>query len=171
MLILRRKEVRPFTAKQIALVETFADQAVIAIENARLLDELQTRQKELARSVDELKSLGEVGKAVNATLDMAQVLQTVLENACKMGYAGGGTIYVYDKAADAFHLEAGYNMSEEHIQRVRAQPIRMGDPIVGECGARREVIQHADLTHADGPKTPLVEILLRAGVRPSWPCR
>ncbi len=160
-----RLEKRLFSQKEIDLVTNFAQQAVIAMENARLLDELQTRQMELARSVDELRSLGEVGKAVNATLDMGQVLQTVLENACKMAYAGGGTIYVYDIAIDAFQLEAGYNMSEEHIQRVRAQPIRMGDPIVGECGARREVIQHADLTHADGPKSPLVDILLRAGVR------
>ena len=69
-------EVRPFSEKQIGLLETFADQAVIAIENVRLFQELQERTRELARSVEELKALGEVGQAVSSTLD----LQTVLEH-------------------------------------------------------------------------------------------
>ncbi len=154
-----------FSRTEIALVETFADQAVIAIENARLLDELQTRQKELARSVEELRSLGEVGRAVSSTLDMPKVLATVLENACRLANAGGGTIYVYDAAAGVFRLEAGYNMSQEHMDQVRLHPIRMGDPVVGECGARREAIQFEDLTQHGRETTPLLDILLRAGVR------
>src|SRR5262249_52318359 len=64
-IMIRRKEVRPFTEKQIKLLETFASQAVIAIENARLSQELETRTQELARSVGELKALGEVGQAVS----------------------------------------------------------------------------------------------------------
>ena len=61
-----RREVRPFTAAQIGLVKTFADQAVIAIENVRLFDEVQARTGELARSVEELRALGEVSQAVNS---------------------------------------------------------------------------------------------------------
>ena len=57
-IIIRRMEVRPFTDKQIAFLETFADQAVIAIENVRLFQELEERTSELARSVGELKALG-----------------------------------------------------------------------------------------------------------------
>ena len=67
-------EVRPFTPAQIKLLETFAAQAVIAIENVRLFSELQERTHQLARSVGELKALGEVGQAVSSTL----VLETVL---------------------------------------------------------------------------------------------
>ena len=65
-----RQEVRPFTDKQIALVTSFASQAVIAIENARLLNELRQRTDELGRSVGELRALGEVSQAVNSTLDL-----------------------------------------------------------------------------------------------------
>src|SRR5262249_13593340 len=63
-----RNEVRPFADKQIALLRTFADQAVIAIENVRLFQELQTRTRELGRSVEELQALGEVSRAVSSTL-------------------------------------------------------------------------------------------------------
>jgi two-component system NtrC family sensor kinase len=76
----RRTEVRPFTPAQIKLLETFADQAVIAIENVRLFQELQARTRELAQSVGELRALGEVGQAVSSTLD----LQTVLSGAYLM---------------------------------------------------------------------------------------
>ena len=75
-LIARRIEVRPFTPAQIKLLETFADQAVIAIENVRLFKELQERTRELVESVEEMKALGEVGQAVSSSLD----LETVLDN-------------------------------------------------------------------------------------------
>ncbi|MGB7948786.1 MAG: GAF domain-containing protein [Candidatus Binatia bacterium] len=74
LLIARRTEVRPFTPGQIKLVETFADQAVIAIENVRLFKELDERTNELTRSVGELKALGEVGQVVSSTLDLETVL-------------------------------------------------------------------------------------------------
>ncbi|MFM9940476.1 MAG: GAF domain-containing protein [Hyphomicrobiaceae bacterium] len=160
-----RLQVRPFTERQIELVTTFADQAVIAINNVGLFEEVQARSKELARSVEELQALGEVGQVVSSSLDKEKVLQTVIENACKMAYADGGTIYGYDTAADAFRLEAGYNMSEEHIARVRAQPIRMGDPVVGECAERRETIVVEDLEQSDQVRSGLIDILRRAGVR------
>src|SRR5262249_60243392 len=66
VLALTRARVQPFTPKQIELVTTFADQAVIAIENVRLFDEVQARTRELARSVEELKALGEGSQAVNS---------------------------------------------------------------------------------------------------------
>ena len=65
-----RSEVRPFTDKQIELVTTFADQAVIAIENVRLLTELQARTRELTRSVEELQALSAVSRTVSSTLDL-----------------------------------------------------------------------------------------------------
>jgi GAF domain-containing protein len=69
-IVIYRKEVRSFTDKQIELVQNFANQAVIAIENVRLLNELRARTTDLARSVEELRALGAVSQAVNSTLDL-----------------------------------------------------------------------------------------------------
>jgi GAF domain-containing protein len=65
-----RTEIRPFTDNQIALLQTFADQAVIAIENVRLFKELEARTQDLTRSVGELRALGEIGQAICSTLDL-----------------------------------------------------------------------------------------------------
>ena len=81
MAIYHLEDVRPFTDKQIALVETFADQAAIAIDNVRLLDVLRHRTDELGRSVSELQALGEVSQAVNSTLDLETVLSTIVAKA------------------------------------------------------------------------------------------
>ena len=77
-----RQEVRPFTDKQIELVQNFAAQAVIAIENVRLLNELRARTDDLARSVGELQALGDVSQAVNSTLDLETVLTTIVAAPC-----------------------------------------------------------------------------------------
>ena len=94
-----RQEVRPFTDKQIALVQNFAAQAVIAIENARLLNELRQRTDELGRSVGELRALGEVSQAVNSTLDLKTVLSTIVAKAVQLSGTEAGAIYVFDDTA------------------------------------------------------------------------
>jgi GAF domain-containing protein len=73
-----RREVKPFSADQIELLKTFADQAIIAIENVRLFQELEARTQDLTRSVGELMALGEVGRALSSTLDLETVLQTIV---------------------------------------------------------------------------------------------
>src|SRR5215467_7228263 len=82
--LLIKKEPRSFSPKQIALVETFADQAVIAIENTRLFEEVQARTRELVRSVTELKALGDVSQAVNSTIDLETVLSTIVTKAVEL---------------------------------------------------------------------------------------
>jgi len=71
----------PFSDRQINLLQTFADQAVIAIENVRLFTELQARTQELTRSVGQLTALGEVGRAVSSTLELDAILQTIVSRA------------------------------------------------------------------------------------------
>src|SRR5262249_47456299 len=70
----------PFTERQIELITTFADQAVIAIENTRLFEEVQARTRDLTRSLGEVRALGEVGRIVSSTLELDRVLSTILEN-------------------------------------------------------------------------------------------
>ena len=98
-ILIRRLEARPFSDKQVALLKTFADQAVIAIENVRLFQELESRTRELARSVGELKALGDVGQAVSSTLDLQTVLSTIVGHAVQLSGTDGGVIYEYDDSA------------------------------------------------------------------------
>ena len=99
---LTRDEVDPFTEKQIELVTTFADQAVIAIENARLLSELRQRTDELGQSVGELRALGEVSQAVNSTLELETVLSTIVAKAVQLSGTEAGAIYVFDDCSASF---------------------------------------------------------------------
>src|SRR4029450_7683571 len=78
VIVIYRLEVRPFGDGQISLMETFADQAAIAIENARLLNELQARTAQLTRSVQELQALGEVSQALSPTINLEPVLNTIV---------------------------------------------------------------------------------------------
>ena len=94
-----RTRVEPFSESQIELVQTFADQAMIAIENARLFNEVQSRTAELAKSVGELRALGEVTQAVNSTLDLKTVLDTIVAKAVELSGTGAGAIYVYSKSS------------------------------------------------------------------------
>ena len=163
MLVYHLGEVRPFTDKQIALVETFADQAAIAIENVRLLDELRERTGELGRSVGELRALGEVSQAVNSTLDLKTVLSTIVAKAVQLSGTEAGAIYVFDELQLEFRLRATYGMDQELIDALTQQHIGVDDPNVAPLLAEREPIQVPDLRNEAA--TDINEIILRAGYR------
>jgi signal transduction histidine kinase len=162
VLVLTRPAVEPFTDKQIELVQTFADQAVIAIENVRLFDEVQARTRELARSVEELRALGDVSQAVNSTLDLETVLSTIVTKATQLARTDAGAIYVLDEAAQEFQLRATYNMSEELIAALRDQHAILSDAVAAAAAAGGPE-QIADLRQE--PSTPVNETILRAGYR------
>ena len=128
-LIVYRQEVRPFTDKQIELVTNFAAQAVIAIENARLLNELRQRTDELGRSVEELRALGEVSQAVNSTLDLETVLSTIVAKAVQLSSTEAGAIYVFDDQQREFRLRATYGMDRELIDALTQRRIGLDEPI------------------------------------------
>ena len=130
-IVIRRTEVRPFTEKQIKLLETFADQAVIAIENVRLFKELDERTHELTRSVGELKALGEVSQVVSSTLDLEAVLTRIVSHAVQLSGTDGGAIYEYDEPSEEFQLRATDHMEEELINALRANPPHLGDGVGG----------------------------------------
>jgi GAF domain-containing protein len=145
VIVIRRTEVRPFTDKQIALLKTFADQAVIAIENVRLFQELEARTSELARSVGELKALGEVGQAVSSTLDLQTVLATIVAHAVQLSGTDCGIIYEYDEPTQEFHLRASYQMEEELVNAYQATPLRLGQGATGRAAETRLPYQIVDL--------------------------
>jgi GAF domain-containing protein len=145
VIVVWRPEVRPFTDKQIELVTTFADQAVIAIENVRLLQELQARTRELGRSVQELKALGEVSRAVSSTLDLQTVLDTIAARAVELSGARGGVIFEYEEAMQEFHLRATHRIEQGLVELFQAAPIRLGEGATGQAAAIRAPVQVRDV--------------------------
>jgi signal transduction histidine kinase len=158
-----RQEVRPFTDKQIELVQNFAAQAVIAIENVRLLNELRARTDDLARSVGELQALGDVSQAVNSTLDLETVLTTIVGRAVQLSRTDAGAIYVFDEARQEFRLRATYGMSEDMIVAITDRRIGTGDAHIGPAATERRPIQVPDIQNE--PPSPVNDINLHAGYR------
>ena len=103
----------PFDPGQVDLLKTFADQAVIAIENVRLFNELQTRTDALGKSVQKLTALGEVGQAISSTLDLEVVLKKIATHAVRLTGLDNASIYEYDEASEAFRLQAADNVDDE----------------------------------------------------------
>src|SRR4029450_3885746 len=92
----------PFPPSHIELLRSFADQAVIAIENVRLFQELQARTAELTHSGGELQALGEVGRTRSAALDLPTVVTTIVSRAVQLSGLDGGVVFEYDESAEEF---------------------------------------------------------------------
>jgi GAF domain-containing protein len=163
VILVSRRTVRPFDNRHIELVTTFADQAVIAIENVRLFEEVQSRTRELSQSVEELQALGEVTQAVNSTLDLETVLFTIVAKAVQLSGTEAGAIYGYDEQAREFHLRATYGMDQGLIDALTQRHIGLDDPNVASALAQREPTQVADLKEA--APSAVNDIILRAGYR------
>jgi len=162
-ILIYRQEVRPFSDKQIQLVTNFANQAVIAIENTRLLKEIRARTDELAESVEELRTLGEVSQTINATLDLQTVLNTIVSKAVQLSDTEAGAIYVFSNQRREFRLRATHGMDDEFVAMMKAQHIRAGETAIGHAAERREPVQVPDLRN-EPPSGPR-DAVLKAGFR------
>jgi GAF domain-containing protein len=122
MMIYHLEGVRPFTARQIALVETFADQAAIAIENVRLFREVQERTEDLAESLRQQTATAEVLKTISrSTFDLPAVLHALVETAARLCDADKGTIT--RQKDGAFYRAESYGFSEDFMKFVRGVPV------------------------------------------------
>ena len=164
VIVIYRHVVLPFTAGQIALVETFADQAAIAIENVRLFKELQERTEALTKSVGQLTALGEVGQAISSTLDLDKVLKTIVSRAVQLAGLDGGSIYEFDDRDEGFHLRAAEHVEEEILEVSRRSPIRLGEGAVGRAGATREPVVVEDVLD-ESYQSRVRELLIKSGSR------
>jgi signal transduction histidine kinase len=162
----RRIEVRPFTPAQIKLLETFADQAVIAIENVRLFQELEARTRELAQSVGELRALGEVSQAVSSTLDLETVLATIASHAVQLSGTDSGVIYEFDETTKEFNLRASHRMEAPVVEMLRAAPIHLGEGTTGRAATIRAPLQVSDISNErEYTATRARPLLIRLGYR------
>jgi signal transduction histidine kinase/CheY-like chemotaxis protein len=154
VIVLWRAQVNPFDERTIGVLTTFAAQAVFAIQNVR-------RGAALARSVEELGALGEISRAVSSSLDLDEVLTTIVTRAVELSAADGGSIFEFDQ--DEFILRTCFGTSDELEQALRGIRIRVGETFVGRTATAGEVRQSADLDLE--PSDPHVDALRRHGWR------
>ena len=158
-----RPEPGPFSAKQVALLQTFADQAIIAIENVRLFTELGARTAELTKSVGELRALGEIGQAVSSTLDLETVLRTIVSRATHLAGMDGGSIWEYDEAREEFYLHATDRLPDELVEVLRAEPIRKAEGALGRLAMTGEPVEIRDIIEERSYPSRVREVLIRCG--------
>ena len=126
-LILSRQEVRPFTEEQIALVTNFAAQAVIAIENARLLNELRQRTKDLTEALEQQTATSEVLQVISSSSGLLEeVFASMLEKAVRICDAAFGNIYRWD--GTLLHLVANHNTPPAWVEYRKKEPYRADNP-------------------------------------------
>jgi len=144
VLVVGRIERRPFSPKQIELLETFADQAVIAIENVRLFDEVQARTRELSESLEQQTATAEVLRVIsNSPGELEPVFQTMLANAVRICEATFGNMYLRD--GEVFRIAAAHNTPTPLLEHRRRVPLQRPTSAFGRMVRTKEVVHVADV--------------------------
>jgi signal transduction histidine kinase/DNA-binding response OmpR family regulator/HPt (histidine-containing phosphotransfer) domain-containing protein len=147
-----------FTDSQVELLQTFAEQAVIAITSAETYRELRERTDALTRSVAELQALEEVLRTVNSSLDLDTVLANIISRAAQLSQADEGTIYEYDEAEEVFVPKSAFGMSAERVEGLRERRVRLGETHLGRAAVERAPVHVEDVQQ--DPTSPDVGALL-----------
>ena len=164
-ILVTRREAGRFSDSEIQLLKTFADQAVIAVENVRLFKELEARTGALARSVDQLTALGEVGRAVSSTLDLETVLTTIVARAVELSGVDGGVVFEYDDSAEEFIQRVATGTVGVLAEARRTTRIRKGEGVLGRTAITLEPVQVPDITAPGAYEGRLREVLIASGIR------
>src|SRR5262245_25896128 len=146
VITLQHRTVRPFTDKQIELVETFADQAVIAIENARLFDEVQARTRALSESLEQQTATSEVLRVISSSPgELEAVSQAILANAVRICGAKLGDLYL--READGFRMAATHNAPPAYVEARTREPLLRPPPDtpLARVAITKQVVQIADI--------------------------
>jgi signal transduction histidine kinase len=158
-----RREVRPFSDKQVALVKTFADQAVIAIENVRLFQEIQDRTRELQLSLEEVRALSEVSRAVSSSLDLRQVLNAVAGYAVNLSKSDGCGVFEFNPRRQALDVVASHGLGKEFLDAIQKTTVDLGKTTIGQAAETAQPLHVPDM--GDAHEHPFREFTLKAGFR------
>jgi GAF domain-containing protein len=160
-ILIRRLDVRPFNDKEIELLKTFSDQAAIAIDNARLFQTLQSRSQDLAKSLDEVRALSDVTRAISSSLDLQHVLDTVVRHAVTLSGCEAGAIFRFEPGSRSFSAIASYNLDDRFLRRIAAMPV---DPSTGAIQRAVETGQPFQIPDIDASRNYVFrDVTLQAG--------
>jgi GAF domain-containing protein len=173
-IVLRRAEVQPFNEKQITLLQTFADQAVIALGNVRLFEEVQERTKELSESLQFQTATSEVLKVISRSPDALQpVLDVIVKISQELCNSDASTIFLLRD--EKFHVTAVAGIMPVHLDTLRANPAPVDQPgsILARIAREKRTLHYANvaddpelkagITGRGGPRTLLTVPLMRDG--------
>ncbi|MEO7270214.1 MAG: response regulator [Knoellia sp.] len=162
-LVLWRNEVRPFAEREMSIVAAFAGQAALAINEVRLVQQLQAGRAELARRVDQLEALSQVGDAVSSSLDADEVLATIVNHAVELSGTDGGSLVDLDEETGLFSVRTATGTSADVLQAMRDSRIHIDETLIGRACRERAPVQVEDLATAE--LDPHLSILYAAGWR------
>jgi len=158
-----RTQVDLFSDRAVEILTTFAAQAALAVRTVSLLRKLESRTDELGRKVTQLEALDAVGQAESFSLNLTEVLKTIIKQAVQMSGTDGGSIYEFDEDAREFRLETAYGTSEETEQALRRARIGLDDTFLGEAAKQRRFQVLPDLREV--PLDPYLSVLAEGGWR------
>ena len=145
VLSVSRTQVHPFSDRAVEVLTVFAAQAALAVRTVDLVRTLESRTDELDRKVTQLEALGAVGQAESFSLNLTEVLNTIITQAVQLSGTDGGSIYEFDEDAREFHLSAVFGTSPETFDALRRTRIGLDDTFLGQAAALGRPLELPDL--------------------------
>jgi signal transduction histidine kinase/DNA-binding response OmpR family regulator len=158
-----RTQVRPFSDHAEEVLTTFAAQAALAVRTVNLVRALESRTEELDRKVTQLEALGAVGQAESFSLNLSEVLNTIITQAVQLSGTDGGSIYEFDEDAREFRISAVTGTSQETLDALRRTRIGLDDTFLGQAAALGRPLELPDLGGA--LPDPYLSVLAEDGWR------
>ena len=158
-----RIHVDAFSDRAVEVLTTFAAQAALAVRTVDLVRTLESRTDELGRKVIQLEALGTVGQAVSSSLNLTEVLNTIITQAVRLSGSDGGSIYEFDENAREFRVETVCGTSQEAFDALRRARIKLDDTFIGKAATLGRPLELTDLR--DAPLDPHLSALAETGWR------
>jgi signal transduction histidine kinase/DNA-binding response OmpR family regulator len=158
-----RTQVDPFSDRAVEVLTTFAAQAALAVRTVNLVRTLESRTDELGRKVNQLEALGAVGQAVSSSLNLTEVLNTIITQAVQLSGTDGGSIYKFDEDPREFRVETVCGTSPEVLDALRRTRIGLDDTFLGKAATLGRPMELPDLR--DVPLDPHLSVLAKGGWR------